>query len=157
MLTCYYAIHSIYLLFYICLNFNIWGVGCVFSDEDQVNGEKQVRVSEDTPTGTQIFVIKAFPRRLFAIQSLDGVSLQNNDSVSQFTWQHLFHIKYCSLYAYSISYIGDYINTMKTTLYIIFDFHQSFKQQRHIKICFLGIKTLLIKSRLHCIDICYVL
>ena len=50
----------------------LWsGVSCQFSEDD---GERQVRVSEDTPPGTQIFKIKAFPRRLFTIQALDGVS-----------------------------------------------------------------------------------
>jgi hypothetical protein len=38
-------------------------------------GEKQVRVSEDTPTGTEIFTVRAFPRRSFSIQALDGVSV----------------------------------------------------------------------------------
>ncbi len=47
---------------------------CSFSEEESVVGEKQVRVSEDTPIGTEIFSVRAFPRRSFSIQALDGVS-----------------------------------------------------------------------------------
>ena len=48
--------------------------GCEFHDEAQFGGAKQVRVTEDTAPGTQIFIVKAYPRRLFTIQALDGVS-----------------------------------------------------------------------------------
>ena len=49
-------------------------LGCGFQDEGQFGGAKQVRVTEDTAPGTQIFIVKAYPRRLFTIQALDGVS-----------------------------------------------------------------------------------
>ncbi len=53
---------------------HVSGVTCSFSEEETIVGEKQVRVSEDTPPGTEIFTVRAFPRRSFSIQALDGVS-----------------------------------------------------------------------------------
>lgn len=41
----------------------------------QENAEKQISVEEDTPPGTELFIVRAYPRRLFNIQAVDGVSI----------------------------------------------------------------------------------
>ena len=50
---------------------NVSDGSCSFQD----NSEKQISVDEDTPPGTELFIVRAYPRRLFNIQALDGVSI----------------------------------------------------------------------------------
>lgn len=42
----------------------------------QENSEKQISVDEDTPPGTELFIVRAYPRRLFKIQAEDGVCIK---------------------------------------------------------------------------------